>query len=224
MKCSSNRARPQRRSPLSNEISSQPPLPPTVLRQRRIAAPRHTPRANRWFLTNSHELQRVPLAQRHWIGWPDSLTERIGERLAGAVRVRVLSERVDRLLIDEREHLGIVAHSARIREVQLEVRGQPVVVARTVFADSTARVMNHALRRLGTRSLGSLLFGALRAPVRMRQFTRLTHDSALHAIMSQHVPPATGTLWARRAVHLLQDHPLLVTEIFLPHLFESAPT
>ena len=184
---------------------------------------RHTPRANRWFPTNSHELRRAPPALRHWIGWPDSLTERIGERLGGAVQVRVLSERIDRLLIDEREHLGIFAHGARIREVQLEVSGEPVVLARTVFADSTARVMNHALRRLGSRSLGSLLFGALRAPVRTREFTRLTRDSALHGLMSRHLPAAAEAVWARRAVHLLQDRPLLVTEIFLPQLFAMAP-
>ena len=183
---------------------------------------RHTPRANRWCLTNSHELQRAPVAARSWIGWPDSLTERIGARLDGAVRIRVLSERIDRLMIDEREHLGSIARSARIREVQLEVRDQPVVLARTVFADSTARVMNHALRRLGTRSLGSLLFGALRAPVRTREFTQLSTQSALWRVMAAHLPADVHSPWARRALHLLQGHPLLVTEIFLPRLFAMA--
>jgi chorismate lyase len=196
---------------------------PRRLTPRRLTPHRFTPRANRWFPTNLHELQRVPPASRRWIGWPDSLTERIGERLDGAVQVRVLSERVDRLLVDEREHLGIVARSARIREVQLEVRGHPVVVARTVFADSTARVMDHALRRLGTRSLGSLLFGALRAPVRTREFVQLSTDSSLVQVMSKYLPADVNRLWARRALHLLQGRPLLVTEIFLPRLCAMAP-
>lgn len=190
----------------------------------RFTPRRFTPRANRWFPTNSHELQRVPCVARHWIGWPDSLTARLGERLGDAVQVRVLSERIDRLLFDEREHLGIVERTARIREVRLEVRGQGVVVARTVFADPTARLMDNALRRLGTRSLGSLLFGALRAPVRTREFTRLDGNSSLRRLMAQHLPTDTGALWARRAVHLLQERPLLVTEIFLPQLFAMAPT
>lgn len=184
---------------------------------------RYTPRANRWLNTNSHELRHVPHAYRTWIGWPDSLTERIGEQLDGAVQVHVLSERLDRLLADEREHLGVLARSARIREVQLEVRGQPVVLARTVFADSTARVMNHALRRLGTRSLGSLLFGALRADVQTREFTQLSAESALWRVMARHLPADVHRPWARRALHLLQGHPLLVTEIFLPRLFAMAP-
>ena len=198
-------------------------LTPRRLTPHRPTARRHIPVANRWHPTNSDELRRVPPPIRSWIGWPDSLTERIGEQLDGPVQVRVLSERVDRLLSDEREHLGIVMRRARIREVQLEVRGQPVVVARTVFADSTARVMDHALRRLGTRSLGSLLFGALRAPVRTREFAQLSTDSSLLRAMSKYVPADVHRLWTRRALHLLQGHPLLVAEIFLPCLFAMAP-
>jgi len=180
------------------------------------------PRADRWFATAPSTLNRAPPAVRAWLGWPDSLTERVAEHLGDRVQIRVLSERVDRLLSDERAHLDVRARTARVREVQLEVRGVPYVVARTVFPDSTARVMNHALRQLGTRSLGSLLFGALRAPVHLREFTRLEASSALCCVLRDHLPAHTD-LWARRALHRLQERPLLVTEIFLPALWSMAP-
>jgi chorismate lyase len=78
--------------------------------------------------------------------------------------------------------------------------------------------MNHALGKLGTRSLGSLLFGALRAPVHSREFTRLEPESSLHRLLRNHLPDVTEPVYARRAVHLLSGEPLLVTEVFLPGL------
>lgn len=180
------------------------------------------PRADRWFTTSASNLRRAPFAVREWVGWPDSLTERVAEHVGNRVQIRVVSERQDRLLADEQTHLGVCARTARIREVRLEVGGSPYVVARTVFPDSTARVMNHALRQLGTRSLGSLLFGALRAPVQLREFTRLETASALFRQLRLHLPDRPD-LWARRALHLLQDRPLLVTEIFLPELWSTTP-
>jgi chorismate--pyruvate lyase len=179
-------------------------------------------RVDRWFATTASNLRRAPLAAREWLAWPDSLTERVAEHVGERVRIRVLSERSDYLLADEREHLGVCARTARVREVQLEVHGMPYVVARTVFPAATARVMNHALRQLGTRSLGSLLFGALRAPVQLREFTRLDATSALLRLLRNHVPGHCD-LWARRALHLLQDQPLLVTEILLPALWSADP-
>jgi chorismate--pyruvate lyase len=81
--------------------------------------------------------------------------------------------------------------------------------------------MNHALRRLGTRSLGSLLFGALRAPVQAREFARLDPTSSLWRLLGEHLPEDAERLWARRALHLLQGRPLVVTEIFLPRLLST---
>jgi len=187
----------------------------------RVLPMRHVPRADRWHPTTAAELRNVPASEKTWLAWPDSLTERLCNHLGGPVQVNVLSERQGRLLTSEREHLAVRAHTARIREVQLEVRGEPYVVARTVFPDTTARVMDQALRHLGTRSLGSLLFGALRAPVRSREFSRMTPDCALWRALHVHLPEATTKLWARRALHLLQEQPLLVTEIFLPRLFAT---
>jgi chorismate lyase len=189
-----------------------------VFANERIAKMRYVRRADRWQPITPTTLHRTAVCVRDWLGWPDSLTERLSSHLGDRVQVRVLSERVDRLLADEREHLLTLSRTARIREVRLEVRGTPYVVARTVFPDSTARVMNNALKQLGTRSLGSLLFGTPRAPVCAREFTRLQPQSALWCVLRRHLTSNSTALWTRRALHRLHGQPLLVTEIFLPHL------
>ena len=135
--------------------------------------------------------------------------------------MRVLSERYDRFIASERELLGTVARSGRIREVQLEADGVPYVVARTVFSNGTARGTHGALLHLGTRALGSLLFGAMRAPASLRQYAHVARTSALWRTLDAHLPLDAEQLWARRALHSLQGHPLLVTEIFLPRLSEA---
>ena len=189
----------------------------------RVAIARHIARADRWQPTNSPALRKAPDAIQEWLAWPDSLTEKLATQLHGRVQIRVLSERRDRLMADERAHLAVVVRTARVREVQLEVHETGYVVARTVFPDSTARVMDQALCRLGNRSLGSLLFGAVRAPVRTREFLRLTPQAALWRVLHSSLPSGASHLWARRAVHLLDGEPLLVTEIFLARMFEMAP-
>ena len=182
---------------------------------------RHVPREERWLETHPRRLHRVPATARHWIAWPHSLTERVAAHVGNSVRIRVLSERDERLLRDERDLLEIVERSGRVREVQLEVNGHPYVVARTVYPRSTARGTNDGLRRLGSRSLGSLLFGALRAPAVTREFATLNPHAPLWRMMQAHLPREAAILWARRAVHSLRGRPLLVTEIFLPRLFED---
>jgi chorismate--pyruvate lyase len=183
---------------------------------------RHVPRAERWFATEPESLHRIPVLARHWIGLRTSLTAQLAAHFDADVSVRVLSERRDRFLTHERDLLDTIARTGRVREVQLEVRGVPYVVARTVFPARTARGANRALLHLGTRALGSLLFGAMRAPASIRQYTSLRPTSSLWRALRTHLPEDADRLWARRAVHLLHGRPLLVTEIFLPHLFASA--
>lgn len=179
------------------------------------------PRAERWRSVDRRSLPGVPDIAHEWIALPTSLTAHLAARLDGEVRVRVLSERHDRFLTSERDLLGTPARTGRVREVQLEVRGTPFVVARTVFPAATARAANRALMNLGTRALGSLLFGAMRAPSSLRQYASLCPHSSLWQTLRAHLPADAQQLWARRALHRLRGHPLLVTEIFLPRLLDG---
>jgi chorismate lyase len=161
---------------------------------------------------------------RHWLALRTSLTAHLGAHFGATVTVRVLSERHDLFLAAERELLGVTARAGRIREVQLEVRGRPYVIARTVFPKSTARGLNRGLLHLGNRALGSLLFGAMRAPATLRQYASLTPNSTLWRTLRTHLPDDARQLWARRALHVLHGRPLLVTEIFLPGTWVASAT
>ena len=180
------------------------------------------PRVERWFDTDSSALHPIAEPQRTWIALRTSLTAHLGQHFGAAVSVRVLSERHDRFLTSERLLLDTLARSGRVREVQLEVEGRPYVVARTVFPAHTARGANRSLLHLGNRALGSLLFGAMRAPATVRQFIGLYPSASLWRVMQPYLPGDAHRLWARRALHLLHGRPLLVTEIFLPALFAQA--
>jgi chorismate--pyruvate lyase len=182
---------------------------------------RHVPRAERWRTIDARSLQAIPAPVLDWIALPTSLTAHLAAQLDGEVRVRVLSERHDRFLTSERDLLCTPARTGRVREVQLEVRGTAFVVARTVFPSTTARVANRALMSLGTRALGSLLFGAMRAPASLRQYAKLCPRSSLWRTLHAHLPAHAAHLWARRALHRLHGEPLLVTEIFLPALLDE---
>lgn len=186
-----------------------------------LQANRYLPRHERWQATARLHLHALAPSVRAWIALRTSLTAQLAAHARGSVTVRVLSERFDRFLPAERAVLN--SARGRVREVQLEVAGCPYVVARTVFPMRTALSANRALLRLGDRALGSLLFGVLRAPAVARHHTRLTPQSALWRALRSHLPQEASYLWARRAVHLLQGQPLLVTEIFLPALW-SIPT
>ena len=181
------------------------------------------PRIERWFDTDSPSFHHIAEPQRTWLALRSSLTKRLAEHFGAEVAVRVLSERHDRFLTSERYLLETIARSGRIREVQLEIGGRPYVVARTVFPAHTARGANRALLQLGNRALGSLLFGAMRAPASLRQFICLYPSSSLWHVLRSHLPEDAQQLWARRALHRLHGRPLLVTEIFLPSMFAVGP-
>jgi chorismate lyase len=89
---------------------------------------------------------------------------------------------------------------------------------------STARGLNRGLLHLGNRALGSLLFGAMRAPATLRQYASLTPNSSLWRRLRTYLPSDTKQLWARRTLHVLHGRPLLVTEVFLPDVLVTAST
>jgi chorismate--pyruvate lyase len=184
---------------------------------------RHVPRPERWTTLDARCVRSIPEPARQWVTLGTSLTAALATHLGEEVKVRVLSERHGRFFANERDLLGTLARAGRIREVQLEVRGVPYIVARTVFPHGTARGANRTLLHLGTRALGSLLFGAMSAPTTVRQYIELRPQSSLWGALHDHLPREADRLWARRALHLLQGRPLLVTEVFLPTLWQADP-
>ena len=153
-----------------------------------------------------------------WLREPDSLTARC-LRHCRSFRVHVLRQAKARPLADEAGRCRLP-----VREVLLECDGVPVIFAHSVLSTARSGRLGRWFSRLGSRSLGSLLFthpGFRRGPI---EFMRIDRHHPLHrrvcaaCAMSGEAP----AFWARRSRHHLGDGSVLVTEVFLPAIANLA--
>ena len=149
-----------------------------------------------------------------WLREPGSLTARC-QRNSRHFRVRLLRYDKGRALADEGLRLKQSRHPAWIREVVLECDGVPVIFAHTTLSTAIHGRLSRWLARLGSNSLGSLLFthpGFCRGDI---EFCRLDRRHPLYRRAAA-LCTIGNILWARRSVHRLGSQQVLVTEVFLP--------
>jgi chorismate--pyruvate lyase len=152
-----------------------------------------------------------------WLRDRGSLTVRLQGR--GRFAVRLLRQGLARPTRDETALLGMQADTlAWVREVALLCDGHEVAFAHTVLPCRPRGPVTRWLARLGSRSLGSLLFshvGFVRGEIGFKPL------DARHPLFSsaRHVIGGTGkTLWARRSLFSFGTQSVLVTEVFSPGL------
>jgi chorismate--pyruvate lyase len=155
-------------------------------------------------------------ALRSWLTEPGSLTARC-QALCASFTVKLLHYGFARSLEGE----AGIGKQVRIREVLLACDGVPVIFAHTLLCNAVSRnasgrgLVFRWLARLGSRSLGSLLFshpGFVRGEI---EYCRLDSRHPLFYRVAPYAP-LEKTLWARRSRHRLGDQAVLVTEVFLP--------
>lgn len=145
-----------------------------------------------------------------WLTESGSLTARC-QAACRDFRVRLLRYGKAAPLADE----SPVRRNAWVREVVLECDGVPVIFAHTTLSTATNGRLTRWLSRLGSRSLGSLLFswpGFRRGTIeycRLDVRHPLFRRAAVHGVSGKY-------LWARRSLHRLGGQQVLVTEVFLP--------
>jgi len=132
-----------------------------------------------------------------------------------SIHVCVLQDKEDFLFADERHHLNNTHSVGHVREVILYGNQQPLIAARTVFSKATARQQSKLLQ-LGNRPLGALLFSLGQASWSHREYARLKLGDPRYQLIQQSNSNIIETTWARRTRFLLNQKPLLVTEVFLP--------
>ncbi len=148
---------------------------------------------------------------------PTSLTARIVEHCPGTFGVQLLEQRKQRPLASEARQLGMRRYQqATIRHVYLMCNDRPWVFARTVIPHRTERTHRLRLGKLGSQSLGSLLFSDRSVRRGEVQIADLRTGHKLYTLASQALADKPHQLWARRSLFWLKDKPLLVNEIFLP--------
>ena len=167
----------------------------------------------------SHFLPVAPLPQlANWLREPASLTARC-QRHCQDFRIRLLYSGRQPALADEGLAPGSQPGSQRplawVREVALLCDGVPVIFAHTTLAAASRGRLRRWIARLGSRSLGSLLFCD---PAFRRggiEYCRLDGRHPLYRRAAA-IAPVGPTLWARRSPHWLGGQPVVVTEVFLP--------
>lgn len=151
-----------------------------------------------------------------WLRDRSSLTQRIQQRCT-RFAVRGVRTGLARIALDESALLGIAPQQfAYSREVFLYADGQPVVFAHSALAHEHLRSAWLAVRALGNKPLGALLFAhplVERKPLHYKALSN-SHPLYQRAVKVLKVPP--HRLWARRSLFYMHDAPLLVTEVFLP--------
>lgn len=150
-----------------------------------------------------------------WLFDQGSLTRRLTCLAAGEFAVQPLVEGWQALRADECQALDVPPDSPGwVREVLLQGKGQAWVFARSVAARTALESSGFDLQHLGNRSLGELLFSD-------RAFQRGELQASPYP--AAWLPPAlrAADLWARRSCFRRDALTLLVTEVFLPALWQQ---
>lgn len=161
----------------------------------------------------------VPKHLCSWLRAEVSLTKRLQQ--LGHFQVKVIREEWARCHPSECELLGI-AHDILVwqREVVLMVNSIPWIVARSCIPPSTLDNIS-PLKTLGERSLGDVIFSELNGTRESLEFTALLPTHELFNWAKHYSPPYSQQpnhqeeQWARRSVLVVEQHRLLVNEVFL---------
>ena len=156
---------------------------------------------------------------RRWLTDRGSLTARL-ERHAGPIKVKVLFQGLRRVNRDEAFLFESPVSRVLVREVLLLRGTKPLVFAHTVVAPGSLRGAWRSVTALGTRPLGAALFAdprIARFPLRQKKLP-LSHP--LHRRAAAQLKKQAPPLWARRSIFAAGDSPILVSEVFLPALYD----
>ena len=190
-----------------------------------IAFPLHTgPRHETWL---AHPPRAsMPAALRPWLRDAGSLTARIRARCE-RFAVQVVCQKLARVHRDEALLLGLrPGERAWVREVLLVADGRPVVFARSLLPLENVRGAWHLFQGFGARPLGAALFSdaaITRAPLACSRLdARDARYHRAHALLSTRTPPVSlaRELWGRRSLFCRHGRALMVSEFFLPAIFD----
>ncbi len=156
---------------------------------------------------------------RRWLTDPGSLTARL-ERHAGRIAVKVLFQGRRRPNADEAFLFADRTSQVMVREVLLLRGATPLVFAHTVFDAASLRGAWRGVSVLGNRPLGAALFADPRIerfPLRQK---KLAGGHPLYRGAAARLKRPPSSLWARRSIFAAGKSPILVSEVFLPAVFD----
>lgn len=165
---------------------------------------------------------------RHWLTGAGSLSARL-QAVCEHYAVQPVRQGSSPLRRNERSLLPACRGRTHAREVVLRCDGEPLVYARTVVDARHVRGPWRALRGLGTRPLGHMLFQDQALARQALQYRRVPPCSPWRRQMQRLWQAATGealppgTVWARRSRFSRHGAPLVIVELFSPRAAQRLP-
>ena len=158
-----------------------------------------------------------------WLFDTTSLTERLVSACHGTFSVHILNQGWSHAMLNEVKALSMRANSrALVREVHLLCNNEPWVFARTVIPPHTLKGKQRRLGKLGKKPLGAVLFADKSMHRTEMEIACIKPGQQLYQPATHHLSHCDKPIWGRRSVFFLNDHPLMVSEIFLPQIGSPA--
>ncbi|MFA9420820.1 MAG: chorismate lyase [Gammaproteobacteria bacterium] len=180
------------------------------------------PGTSSWFRPNDIFSKKLDPAVISWLADQGSLTKRLMEYCPGQFSVRVLSQQWVIPEIDEARILNIpYRQTALLRQVQLLCGDMVCVYARSIIPLKTLGGRHRRLRFLGDRPLGAYLFANPSLQRNQQQLASIAKKDTLFDIATAGSDQDCAQIWGRRSLFTIDEKPLLVSEYFLPALFEK---
>jgi chorismate--pyruvate lyase len=175
-----------------------------------------------WFRPKDIYSKKIDPEIVSWLADQGSLTRRLMGFCPGQFSVRVLSQKWIKPGIDEATLLRIPARqTALLRQVQLMCGETVCVYARSIIPLKTLKGRHRRLRYLGDRPLGAYLFANPGLRRNQQQLASIARKDALYKIATAGSNPDGRQIWGRRSLFTIDKLPLLVSEYFLPALFDK---
>lgn len=172
-----------------------------------------------WRELSQWPLRTMPTQVVNWLLEPNSLTNRMKNTFHEPFGVQVRGQGLAKPYLLDAGCLNQPPYRyTLVREVVLTVSNQPFVFARTTLP---AKVAHHLqdLTHLGNKPLGEVIFS-------YPELKRVRLDLAKISIaqlnqQTQKLLDGQSSIWARRNTYQINKHVFLVSEFFLPALFNK---
>jgi chorismate--pyruvate lyase len=140
----------------------------------------------------------------------------------GQFSVRVLSQQWIKPQAEEAKLLAVPRHQrALLRQVQLLCDDTVCVYARSIIPLATLKGKHQRLKRLANKPLGGYLFAQPNLKRSNQHIARIIRNDPLFEIALPDTEQHCDQLWGRRSLFTMGKKSLLVSEFFLPALFET---
>ena len=173
-----------------------------------------------WQALTEDKINDCPDILKQCLTEPDSLTHLLNQYCAGGIELKLNHQDWQSAAGEESELLEMQqGETAFVREIQLNCQEKPWVFARSVIPQQTYNLRQAEFSSLGLKPLGEVLFSDQTIQRKGIEICRITAESIFSRLSCDDSLNGIDMLWCRRSVFLIEQHPLLVSEVFLPELY-----